>query len=121
MRVLGPRSVCADNSVNRLAGRTLFTMEVATNADRLTVEGGSRPQACGLGRRLNYTPETPLAIQREPKNDDGTAFALRGLAGVLIRESRSGEALAALREALVLSRKRPPRRGRPWRSWEASL
>lgn len=27
------------NSVNRLAGRTIYTIEVATNTDRHTVEG----------------------------------------------------------------------------------
>ena len=35
--LVGPLQVF--NSVNRLAGRTLYTVEVATNADRLTVEG----------------------------------------------------------------------------------
>lgn len=35
--LVGPLQVF--NSVNRLAGRTLYTIEVVTNADRLTVEG----------------------------------------------------------------------------------
>jgi transcriptional regulator GlxA family with amidase domain len=35
--LVGPLQVF--NSVNRLAGRTIYTIEVATNADRLTVEG----------------------------------------------------------------------------------
>lgn len=37
--LVGPLQVF--NSVNRLAGRTIYTIEVATNADRLTVEGES--------------------------------------------------------------------------------
>ena len=36
--LVGPLQVF--NSVNRLAGRTNYTIEVVTNADRLTVEGG---------------------------------------------------------------------------------
>src|SRR5690349_22490559 len=35
--LVGPLQVF--NSVNRLAGRTIYTIEVVTNADRLTVEG----------------------------------------------------------------------------------
>jgi transcriptional regulator GlxA family with amidase domain len=35
--LVGPLQVF--NSVNRLAGRTIYTMEVVTNTDRLTVEG----------------------------------------------------------------------------------
>ena len=35
--LVGPLQVF--NSVNRLAGRTIYTMEVVTNADRLTIEG----------------------------------------------------------------------------------
>src|SRR5262245_53185055 len=35
--LVGPLHVF--NSVNRLAGRTIYTIEVVTNADRLTVEG----------------------------------------------------------------------------------
>jgi transcriptional regulator GlxA family with amidase domain len=35
--LVGPLQVF--NSVNRLAGRTMYTIEVVTNADRLTVEG----------------------------------------------------------------------------------
>ncbi len=35
--LVGPLQVF--NSVNRLAGRTIYTMEVVTNADRLTMEG----------------------------------------------------------------------------------
>jgi len=35
--LVGPLQVF--NSVNRLAGRTIYTLEVVTNADRLTVEG----------------------------------------------------------------------------------
>src|ERR1043166_4046315 len=35
--LVGPLQVF--NSVNRLAGRTLYTVEVVTSADRLTVEG----------------------------------------------------------------------------------
>jgi transcriptional regulator GlxA family with amidase domain len=35
--LVGPLQVF--NSVNRLAGRTIYTIEVATNTDRLTVEG----------------------------------------------------------------------------------
>ena len=35
--LVGPLQVF--NSVNRLAGRTAYTIEVVTNADRLTVEG----------------------------------------------------------------------------------
>ena len=37
--LVGPLQVF--NSVNRLAGRTIYTIEVVTNADRLTVEGES--------------------------------------------------------------------------------
>src|SRR5215467_381454 len=35
--LVGPLQVF--NSVNRLAGRTIYTIEVVTNANRLTVEG----------------------------------------------------------------------------------
>ena len=35
--LVGPLQVF--NSVNRLAGRTIYAIEVVTNADRLTVEG----------------------------------------------------------------------------------
>src|SRR6516162_1773185 len=35
--LVGPLQVF--NSVNRLAGRPIYTIEVVTNADRLTVEG----------------------------------------------------------------------------------
>ena len=35
--LVGPLQVF--NSVNRLAGRTIYTIEIVTNADRLTVEG----------------------------------------------------------------------------------
>jgi transcriptional regulator GlxA family with amidase domain len=35
--LVGPLQVF--NSVNRLAGRTIYTIELVTNADRLTVEG----------------------------------------------------------------------------------
>src|SRR4026207_70064 len=35
--LVGPLQVF--NSVNRLAGRTIYTIEVVTNADRLKVEG----------------------------------------------------------------------------------
>src|SRR5262249_8197654 len=37
--LVGPMQVF--NSVNRLSGRTIYAIEVATNADRLTVEGES--------------------------------------------------------------------------------
>ena len=37
--LVGPLQVF--NSVNRLAGRTIYTIEVVTSADRLTVEGES--------------------------------------------------------------------------------
>jgi transcriptional regulator GlxA family with amidase domain len=35
--LVGPLQVF--NSINRLAGRTIYTIEVVTNAERLTVEG----------------------------------------------------------------------------------
>ena len=35
--LVGPLQVF--NSVNRLAGRSIYTIEVVTNADRMTVEG----------------------------------------------------------------------------------
>ena len=35
--LVGPLQVF--NSVNRLAGRTIYTIEVVTNAERLTIEG----------------------------------------------------------------------------------
>src|SRR5437762_12142181 len=37
--LVGPLQVF--NSINRLAGRTIYTIEVVTSADRLTVEGES--------------------------------------------------------------------------------
>ena len=49
--LVGPLQVF--NAVNRLAGRTIYTIEVVTNADHLTVEGvcDSVLLVCGLGTR----------------------------------------------------------------------
>jgi len=53
--LVGPLQVF--NSVNRLAGRTIYTIEVVTSADRLTVEGEG-------GVCLNFPRPSPFQQSR---------------------------------------------------------